>query len=53
MSSILEITKCDISNFIYYDNVTENGGRKLVERQKDLELKMLKNEVKERKSENL
>lgn len=47
MSSILEITKCNISNFRYYDNVTENGGRKLVERQKDLELKMLKNEVKE------
>ena len=47
MSSILEIAKCDISNFRYYDNVTENDGRKLVKRQKDLELKMLKNEVKE------
>lgn len=53
MSSILEITKCDISNFRYYDNVTENDGRKLGERQKDRKIETLKNEVKETGKETI
>lgn len=51
MSSILEITQCDISNFRYYDYVTENDGRKLRERQKDRDIKILKNEIKETEKE--
>ena len=51
MSSVLEITKCDISNFRYYDNVTEYDGRKLEERQKDREVEILKEEMDETENE--